>query len=401
MIGSGKRRKRPPCSDLKWHVTLPITAADGHTSLVFSQTNFNKSSYNELLYWYFSGSRAASKQHRELKPTKYDQYDDTSDRVFGDLLPSDSDGIAKALVDNALSAFDVARAAYWAGQPGPYTLEGTWSLATFEVLATTLESKWRLAFYKGQIILYGDPKDVHEEVSDLLSDEVKRVGWNSHPETPDVVKELPLRHLVANKQSSTRKWKLTKSSVSMYCKEADKLFVASTAFREENGLVIEVAHSNESFPELCREIINWTMGDGNRVLLAVGVKRDPQLRLVVRDWPLTPVRVASHQLAEGCLKQNLVPTNRHTDNLILELPIGSALFDDLQHDAFTKRFGVVPADRYLQDLKAKRWILDLGYIRNEICDIIAQDANRTSQEGVDGEEEEEEWSEDEWSEDGM
>ncbi|KAJ7193339.1 hypothetical protein GGX14DRAFT_589169 [Mycena pura] len=326
------------------------------------------------------------------------------------------------LADKALSAFESARGAYWAGHPGPYILEGTWSLATFEALATTLESKWRLGFYQGQIMLYGNPIDVHK-VTHLFSEEVEfGVSWDSHPETPDVLKGFrSLRYLLAKKRGFTRKWMLTTttSSSSMYCKEADGLFVAPTATREENGLAIEVAHS-KSFPELCREVINWTTGDGNRVLLAVGLKWDPQLRLVVRDCtpsstsvnckvynfgngsnvarrqtprtgPPTPVRVASHQLAEGCIKQNVVPTNPQTDELILELPIGAAFFYNLERDAFTKRFGLVLADGYLQDLKAKKWILDLGYIRNRICEIIAEDAtikSRTTQES--GEEEKEE-----------
>jgi hypothetical protein len=58
----------------------------------------------------------------------------------------------------------------------------------------------------------------------------------------------------------------------VHCKEADALFTAETATSAENGLAIEIAHGNETFPVLCREILNWTSGKGERALLAVGIK---------------------------------------------------------------------------------------------------------------------------------
>ncbi|KAJ7693577.1 hypothetical protein B0H17DRAFT_1132377 [Mycena rosella] len=137
----------------------------------------------------------------------------------------------------------------------------------------------------------------------------------------------------------------------------------------ENGLAIEIAYGNETFPELYREIVNWTSGDGNRALLAVGIKintkppyqRDAQLRLVVRDstptfpsancqvydfgngsniaprgvpqpGPPTPVIIASESPVEGCQLQYLVPDDPQAEEMIVDLPIGAALFHDLQAD---------------------------------------------------------------------
>jgi hypothetical protein len=116
---------------------------------------------------------------------------DPSTSVFGDIPPTNSDETAKALVESVRIAFDAAREAYWAGQPGPYVLEGKWSLATFEALASTLESKWRLAFYENRITLFGDPKDVHERVTDLIASEVQQgVEWGTHMETPAILQGL-------------------------------------------------------------------------------------------------------------------------------------------------------------------------------------------------------------------
>lgn len=116
---------------------------------------------------------------------------DTSD-VYSSLPLTDSDKIAKALVDAARTAFDSARSVYWAGRdPGPYALDGEWSLATFEALTSTLESKWRLAYIDRRILLFGDPKDVHEEVTNLVAKEVELgVEWGVHAETPTMFKNL-------------------------------------------------------------------------------------------------------------------------------------------------------------------------------------------------------------------
>jgi hypothetical protein len=80
------------------------------------------------------------------------------------------------------------------------------------------------------------------------------------------------RYLLQNIHSTTRTWKLSPSSSTVHCKEADALFTAETATSAENGLAIEIAHGNETFPILCREILNWTSGKGERALLAVGIK---------------------------------------------------------------------------------------------------------------------------------
>ncbi|KAJ6535992.1 hypothetical protein DFH09DRAFT_1402336 [Mycena vulgaris] len=334
--------------------------------------------------------------------------------IFDDIPPTKSDETAKALVEGARSAFESARNAYWAGLPGPYALEGKWSLATFEALATSLESKWRLAYDEQEVFLFGDPKDVHEEVTNLLAKELEfGVEWESHPDTPQILRGFRGQHyLFANKQSATRKWRLTPSSSSLCCKEADALFTGQTATSAENGLAIEIAHANESFPVLCHEIVNWTSGEGDRVLLAVGIKldtkspyqRDPQLRLVVRDstptstsvhckvydfgngsnivprhfphvaGPPTPVLVASEQRIEDGHLQHLVPADPQAEELIVELPVGAAFFHELQPETFSEKFDLLLTNEYVADMKAKCWSLDLGYLRHRISEIIENDA---------------------------
>ncbi|KAJ7508566.1 hypothetical protein B0H11DRAFT_2185010 [Mycena galericulata] len=332
------------------------------------------------------------------------------------LPPTESDKVAKALVAEAKTAFDTARKQYCAGLAGPYILPGKWTLATFEALAITLESKWCLGYSKGSITLFGDPKDVHERTTVLFVQELQLgVAWDSHPDTPELFRNFRRRerHLIMSNSSATRQWRLTPDSLSLYCKEADALFTSPTARSKENGIALEVAHGNEGFSDLRDEVIAWTSGEGERVLLAVGVKintkspyqRDPQLRLLIRDCthssksinctvynfgngskvtprdtprtsPPTPVRIESEHPAENCSVQYIVPVDPEGDELIVALPAGAALFQELQPDTFLHTNNLLLTEAYVQDLRTKRWYLDLGFLRYSIRDIIKTDAAR-------------------------
>jgi hypothetical protein len=106
-------------------------------------------------------------------------------KMFTDITSSASDEIAKAIAEKALEEFHAARDRYYREEDGPYVFPGAWSEATYEALATTLESKWRLGWTEGVITLYGDPGDVHESVVELLSTEVKAVALDcTHPVVP-------------------------------------------------------------------------------------------------------------------------------------------------------------------------------------------------------------------------
>lgn len=37
-------------------------------------------------------------------------------------------------------------------------------------------------------------------------------------------------------------------------------------------------YSNESFGELCREVVNWMTGEGDGALLAIGIKVNTEVR---------------------------------------------------------------------------------------------------------------------------
>ncbi|KAJ7777962.1 hypothetical protein DFH07DRAFT_570683 [Mycena maculata] len=337
---------------------------------------------------------------------------DTIQDGFPVLGATNSDEMAKALVEVARKGFDLARQRYWAGEPGPYVLDGEFSLATFEALSTTLESQWRLGYENRRIVLFGDPQDVHEEVTALINNEIQQgVDWGSHAEMPRELQGFRGQdHMIADKGSATRTWLLTSSS-SPYCKEADALLTARTATAKENGVAIEIAHANESFERLCREIISWTTGEGERALLAIGLKintkppyqQDPQFWLVVRDstptspsincqvydfgngskkaphctphsGPATPTLIVSEKPVNGCNLELMRATDPEAEELIVELPVGAALFHDLQTDAFWKKFSIILSDGFTEDLKTKRWFLDLGYIRYKITDIIEMDA---------------------------
>ncbi|KAJ6502162.1 hypothetical protein C8R45DRAFT_1092057 [Mycena sanguinolenta] len=333
--------------------------------------------------------------------------------VFESVPTTSSDETAQALAAGARKAFVNARDASWAGEPGPFILEGEYSLAAFEALSSTLESKSRFAYVDRKIILCGDPGDVHEEVSDLLADVVKLIDWNSHSDTPnELAGPLGQKHLLVNKCSATRRWKLSPTSATVYCKEADVLFCARTAVRQENGAAIEVAHKNESFPALCHEIQNWTTGQGHRALLAVGIKidtkppyhRDARLRLVVADstatpesehcrvyefgsgtcvvprerprsGPITAVLKTSEGELDDCSLHYFSPADPASLDLIVDLPVGAALFADIAADAFLRKFNIILEDSFMGNLRTKHWRLDLGYLRYQVSDIIQNDAS--------------------------
>jgi hypothetical protein len=94
-----------------------------------------------------------------------------------------SDEISKALIESALASFQAAREKYRGGAPGPYILEGKYSIAAFEALVSK-ETHWKLSFADNTITLFGDPNDIHEEVSALVSDNFRAVDWDSHPDAP-------------------------------------------------------------------------------------------------------------------------------------------------------------------------------------------------------------------------
>ncbi|KAJ6449716.1 hypothetical protein C8R47DRAFT_1204770 [Mycena vitilis] len=329
-----------------------------------------------------------------------------------DELPtSASDEIAKAKVEEARGSFDHARKRYW-GEDGPFELTGEYPLSVYEALVATLESKWRFAYEDRKILLYGDPGDVHEEVIALLVDDIMQIDW-SNASCPEFLRGRHReRSLFVNKLSAARKWRLTPSSPTGYCKEADALFVARTAKAKENGLAIEVAHCNETLPTLHREIQNWVSGDGERALLAVGFKinskhphqRDPLLQLLVRDSApgptssitttvfefghgtrvaprrdpqlglLTPLAFTTGSIA-GAPVRYCSAADTTAQDLVVEVSIGAALFSDIQEDVFWKAEQVLLSPGYINHLRNVKWRIDLGYIRYQILASIRHDAS--------------------------
>jgi hypothetical protein len=73
-------------------------------------------------------------------------------------------------VDKMLDAFDRAKELYYRGQPGPYRLDGTYTLAEFEQFSTLMESTGQLSFSDddGVVFLWGDPSFPHEGMSSYL-----------------------------------------------------------------------------------------------------------------------------------------------------------------------------------------------------------------------------------------
>ncbi|KAJ7129429.1 hypothetical protein C8R44DRAFT_872702 [Mycena epipterygia] len=309
------------------------------------------------------------------------------------------------MTEVARPAFDAACALYWQGLPGPYVLDDEWTLATYEALAATLETKWRLGWANGKITLYGDPAP-STKTSSSSSPLRSRASSGRITQRPQKYFEACQRRLFSDKRSTTHRWKLAPSSSTLICKEADAFFRTPTNASEESGLAIEIAHLNESFPRLCREVINWTSGVGDRGLLGLGIKvdtkppyqRDPRLRLVVKDsahtrckvyefghgssivsrrsphsGPPTAVVLASEEQIEGCDLEFVVPADPQAEALIVELPIGAALFHDLQTNAF-RDLGVVLSENYVEHLKGMSWMLDLGYLRHEIVNIVQNHA---------------------------
>jgi hypothetical protein len=84
--------------------------------------------------------------------------------------------------------------------------------------------------------------------------------------------------------------------------------------------------------------------------------------------------IESEQPGKDCHVQHLTPLDRDTDKLIVELPIGAALFHDLKPDAFSEEFGFILTDNFVNDLKNKTWCIDLGYLRHCITKIIEKDS---------------------------
>ncbi|KAJ7202664.1 hypothetical protein GGX14DRAFT_399432 [Mycena pura] len=328
--------------------------------------------------------------------------------VSGDLPSTAFDEVAWALVESVRPAFESASQQYWAGLEGPYVLDGDWTLETYEAFATTLETRWQPAYQDRRIMLFGDPNTVHES---LIGSSPKSCSWSSGGRGRI--------HLFRNLYRSTCKWQLTSTSISPHCKEADVLIRAHTATTKENGLAVEIAHLNESFERLCREVQDWTSGDGERALLAVGLKVDTKSpyqvwnlcntwalasfsflhssgttpgsgssfvtsrqepphsivasvvpRRAPRFGPPTAVRVSTHSEGEECLIEHVEPVHPESEDMLVQIPIGAALFSDLVPDAFAEELGFTLTDAYVEDLKAKQWTLDLGYLRYVLMDKI-------------------------------
>ncbi|KAJ6576553.1 hypothetical protein DFH09DRAFT_363373 [Mycena vulgaris] len=201
---------------------------------------------------------------------------------FSDITPSTSDEIAKALVEAARGAFEKARTRYYDGDAGPFILEGQWSEASYEALATNLESKWRLGWTAGIITIYGDPAPVHESIIESITTEVRAIEWDHH-DTPESFRYIRGQlKLYRDLRSAGHKWQLTPTSSTQFMKEPDSFFRAAWPTKNlngglEDGLVIEIAHLNESFDLLSREVVDWTRGDGDRALLALGIKIDAKV----------------------------------------------------------------------------------------------------------------------------
>ncbi|KAJ6551511.1 hypothetical protein B0H19DRAFT_1073206 [Mycena capillaripes] len=252
------------------------------------------------------------------------------------------DDTAKARVCCARNAFIEARGRYYAGEAGPFDLNGRWSEATYETLVTTLENHWRLGWTDGVITIYGDTGKFHALVTQYIVGGFDRVESSAGTSSFSV----PF-NLFRDFRSTTQRWRLSPTKV--FFKEPECFLRAATSETSagENGLVVEVAHLNEDFTTLAREIVDRTRGKGQRALVAVGIKidtkspldqRDPRLRMIVRDvsptsnsincriyefgrdsnvipratpvqGPPTPVTVRSTQPVEGCCLESVTPTD--------------------------------------------------------------------------------------------
>ncbi|KAJ7768396.1 hypothetical protein B0H16DRAFT_1453108 [Mycena metata] len=314
---------------------------------------------------------------------------------FSDMPSSSSEEIAPHVAGPVHAAYEKARQKYYNGEDGPYVLDGKWTRAEAEAFLDTFEDKWCVEWDGTKITLFGDPGLTHQSVGQCLSTWVSNMGWQTYPDTPAVLRNpLGLRRLFQDSRSSRFKWKLTPKSPSLYMKEPDVYFRATRAVGE-NGMAIEIAHRNETFDELMREILNWTRGEGERALLAVGLKidsksphrvrelfmhpRDPRLRLVVRDvtptsqctscriyefgaesgieprelpteGPATAVQVKEvPTLLEGNM-QVMVPVDKTDGTLMVEIPVGAAMFHNIQPDSIS---GILLPSNYITDIKRK------------------------------------------------
>ncbi|KAJ7782060.1 hypothetical protein DFH07DRAFT_935834 [Mycena maculata] len=265
---------------------------------------------------------------------------------------SEDNDIEKKQIEPVLNAFEAARAKYYLGEPGPYILTGKWSLAMAEIVSSG------------------------KSIQTLPNDS-----------------SIHFR-------STDQKWTLTPTSANPVTKEPD-CFYRATGSTGENGMVVEIAHRNESFELLVRWIVDWTRGAGNRALLARStpiLPHDPRLRLIVRDvtstsqsihcrvydfgedsgieprptygeGPATPVRVVESIPVEGCQLEYVVPIDPAASTLMVDVPIGTAMFQDLHPQSIG---GITLTEAYIDHLKGTVWKLDLNYFRHAIIEILSR-----------------------------